>query len=152
MRVFLFLLLPFCLVSQQKIKLELKQQHEYCGGARPSPEILAKYEKPFPYANKKLIMVSSLGKVDSVQTDVNGKLSLKLKEGEYKLYEPWRYYKRSPDGTTIENYERSCLENQWLKVDILIEIKKRKSKITNVIDKAYCPHTIPCLLNPHIPE
>jgi hypothetical protein len=152
MRVFLFLLFPFCLFSQQKIKLELKQQYEYCGGARPSPEILAKYEKPLPYANRKLIMVSASGKIDSVQTDANGKLNLKLKDGTYNLYEAWRYYKRTPDGNSFNSYDTSCLVNHWAKVDVTIFIKKRNSKITSNIDKAYCPHTIPCLRNPHLPE
>jgi hypothetical protein len=140
------------MLSQQKIKLQLKQQHQYCGGARPSPEILAKYEKPFPYANKKLVMIASNGKTDTVITDANGKLTLKLKDGTYKLYESWRYYKKTPDGSGRENYDSSCLAQRWEKVDVSIEIKKRKSKITNEIDQAYCPHTIPCLLNPHIPE
>lgn len=139
-------------MSQQKIKLELKQLHEYCGGARPSPEMLAKYEKPWPYANKKLIMVSSEGKIDSVQTDAKGKVTLKLKNGVYKLYEPWRYHKRTPDGTAAENFDKECLEKQWDKVDVEIEIKKRKSKITKNIDNAFCPYKIPCLKNPQMPE
>ena len=140
------------MLSQKKIKLQLKQQQQYCGGARPTPEILAKYEKPLPYANKKLVMVSSTGKTDTVKTGENGKLTLKLKNGTYKLYEAWRYYKKSPDGTDLKNYDTTCLKSHWEKADVLIEIKKRKKKITNEIDAVYCPHTVPCLLNPHMPE
>jgi len=124
----------------------------YCGGAKPTPEVLAKYEKPWPYANKKLIMISPSGKADSVTTDKNGILNLKLKDGTYKLYEPWRYYKTAPDGSTIDNYDKSCLEEQWKKTDISIIIKKRKSQVTTIIDEAFCPHKMPCLKNPQLPE
>ena len=107
--------------SQKNVNYELTQDQKYCGGAKPSPEILAKYERPLLYANKKLILVSASGKIDTVKTNSKGILKIKLKPGSYKLYEPWRYYKRSPDGNDMSYFDLECLTKQWAKVDISID-------------------------------
>jgi hypothetical protein len=146
------ILLYFGAFSQGKVNVKLSQKQSYCGGARPSEEILERYKKPLPYVNKKLIIVSSNGKIDSTTTDTKGALKLKLKPGSYKLYEAWRYRKRTPDGTTINDFDTSCLAQVWQKPDITIDVQKRKQVLTIDLDPVYCPHTIPCLNNPHIPE
>lgn len=148
----LLLLLPFTIAAQCKINKELSQKQHYCGGAKPPPEILAQYDKPLPYANKKLIIVSSKNKVDSTITSSDGFLRVKLKPGSYKLYEPWRYHQRTPDASDFKNYDKACLSEQWKKADITIEAQKKKQEIIVNLDDVYCPHTIPCLTNPHFPE
>jgi len=76
-----FLVVSLSVFSQKNVYLELSQEQKYCGGAKPSPEILARYEKPLPYINKKLILVSANGKTDSVKTISKGFLKIKLKLG-----------------------------------------------------------------------
>ena len=148
----LFFLASFQSFSQKNVYLELSQDQKYCGGAKPSAEMLAKYEKPLLYANKKLILVSANGKVDTVKTNSKGILKIKLKPGSYKLYEPWRYYKKSPDGNDISYFDLVCLTKQWEKVDISIDTQKKKQHLMIDIDPVFCPHEIPCIKNPHLPE
>lgn len=152
MRLLLFLLLPFCLLSQTKVNIQILQKQVYCGGARPNPEILAQFEKPIPFANKKLVIVSANGKTCTASTNNNGYLKIKLKAGSYKVYEAWRYNKQTPDGTDKKNFDTECLKLAWEKVDITIDVQKKTQNIKVDIDEAYCQHTIPCLLNPQYPQ
>jgi len=147
-----FLVVSLSVFSQKNVYLELSQEQKYCGGAKPSPEILARYEKPLPYINKKLILVSANGKTDSVKTNSKGILKIKLKPGSYKLYEPWRYHKKTPDGNDISYFDLECLTQQWEKVDITIDTKKKKQNIIIDLDPVFCPHEIPCIKNPNLPE
>ncbi len=150
---FLFLILfPLSLLSQTKVNIQIMQKQHYCGGARPNPEILAEHEKPKPFANKKLVLVSANGKTCTTTTNANGYLKIKLKAGSYKVYEEWRYTKKTPDGTDMKNFDAECLKLAWAKVDITIDAQKKAQNIIIDIDDAYCMHTIPCLLNPKYPE
>ena len=85
MRVLLFLLLPLSFLSQTKVNVQILQKYNYCGGARPNAEILSQYEKPRPFANKKLVFVSANGKTCKAITNANGYLKIKLKVGSYKV-------------------------------------------------------------------
>ena len=152
MRIFILLLLPFSLLSQTKVNVQVLQTQKYCGGAKPSPEILAKYDKPLPYSNKKIVLVSANGQTLTVATNNSGYLKIKLKPGSYKGYEAWRYYKKTPDGTDAKNFDADCLKQAWAKIDITINCSKKTQTVVIDIDEAYCMHTIPCLLNPHFPE
>src|SRR5574343_1683704 len=126
--IYLFILLPFAISSQCRVNVELTQKQSYCGGAKPPPELLAQLEKPIPYANKKLVLVSANGKTTTVSTNSKGILKLKLKPGSYKLYEPWRFYKKTPDNSDIKNFDKTCLEPQWNKADVTIETQKDKKQ------------------------
>ena len=152
MRLLFLLLLPLSFLAQTKVNVQILQKHNYCGGARPNPEILAQYEKPRPFANKKLVLVSANGKTCKATTNTNGYLKIKLKPGSYKVYEAWRYNKQTPDGTDKKNFDAECLKQSWEKVDITIDAQKKSQNIEISIDDAYCQHTIPCLLNPQIPQ
>lgn len=151
MKLLFLLLLPLSIFCQTKVYVQIMQKHNYCGGARPNAEILSQYEKPRPFANKKLVIVSENGKACKVKTNTNGFFKAKLKPGMYKIYESWRYSKQTPDGSDMKNFDSECLKTTWEKVDgtLKVEIKSWTSEIT--IDEAYCPHTIPCLLNPQYP-
>lgn len=152
MRLLFLLLFPLSFLSQTKVNVQILQKQVYCGGARPNPEILAQYEKPRPFANKKLVLVSSNGKTCKATTNADGYLKIKLKPGSYKVYEAWRYNKQTPDGTDKKNFDTECLKQSWEKVDITINAQKTSQNIEVNIDDAYCQHTIPCLLNPQIPQ
>ena len=128
------------------------QKQHYCGGARPNPEILAEHEKPKPFANKNLVLVSANGKTCTATTNANGYLKIKLKAGSYKVYEAWRYNKKTPDGTDTKNFDQECLKSAWEKVDMTIDAQNKSQNIVIYIDDAYCTYTIPCILNPQYPE
>lgn len=140
------------LFSQTKIKLELKQKFNYCGGAKPSQEIMDSYKDPKPYANKKLIIVSSKGKIDSVTTTAEGFFEKTLKNGDYKIYEPWNYFKGTPNGEPMANFDIECLKKIWRKPCITITVKFKSVKSSIKIDEAYCNYQMPCIKNPQYPE
>lgn len=152
MKALFLLLLPFSLLAQTKVNVQILQKQTYCGGARPNPEILADLEKPKPFANKKLVIVSANGKTCKTTTTASGYLKIKLKAGSYKVYEAWRYNKQTPDGTDAKNFDAECLKQAWEKVDMTIDAQKKAQSIKIDIDEAYCNHTIPCLLNPQYPQ
>jgi hypothetical protein len=152
MRLIFLLLLPFSLLSQTKVNIQILQKLSYCGGAKPPKEILDQYAIPKPFANKKFILVSANGKTCSATTDANGYLKIKLKAGSYKGYEAWRYNKKTPDGTDAKNFDMECLKQAWQKADLTIDAQKTSQNVVVNIDDAYCPHSIPCLLNPQYPQ
>src|SRR4051812_22262680 len=97
----IFLFSSFACFSQKKsITAKITYTEPYCGGARPTKEIEAEAKKEKPYAKKTIILVSSEGKIDSIKTNSSGIIKYKLKPGNYKLFESWRYYKTSPNTTS----------------------------------------------------
>ncbi len=152
MKFIFLLLLPLGLLSQTKVNIQIMQKGTYCGGARPNPEILAQHETPKPFANKKFVLVSANTKTCTVTTNANGYLKIKLKPGSYKVYEAWRYYKKTPDGSDMKNFDQECLKSAWEKVDGTIDAQKKSQSVIIDVDAVYCSHTIPCLLNPLYPQ
>lgn len=149
----LLLALGFGLNAQKKsVTLELSYLEPYCGGARPSDEIIAEAQKPKPYAGKKLILLSASGKADTLVTDAKGKLKVKLKRGDYTLVEIWRYYKKSCNGAPLEHFDADCLKVEWAKTIALISVGKKKTKISFTGELTnYCEWNIPCLLEAYAP-
>jgi len=138
--------------QKRSLTLEMFYYEPYCGGARPSEEILAETKKPHTCAAKKFILISASGKIDTVFSDARGRIKLKLKKGSYRLMEPWRYYKSSPDGSDLKRFERSCLEIEWARAlaDIDLNGKKGKTKFNYEIIH-FCEWAQPCLSETFVP-
>jgi len=147
------LFLSLALDAQKKtVKLELTYYEPYCGGARPTDEILAEAQKPKPYAGQKVILLSKTGKTDTLITDIKGKLTLKLKKGEYSIFEAWRYYKKSFNSAPLDQFDQACLKNEWEKATVEITVGRKKTNIKFKNDLMnYCEWAIPCLLESHAP-
>lgn len=137
----------FAIAQTRQINLQITCMQPYCGGARPSAEMLAEAQKPKPFANKTIIIVTAKGKADSVKTNTNGELVLKLKKGNYKIYESWRYYKKGAGGLKIADFDKECLKNEWKKEIKEIIVSKKEFKVIdkNVIVED-CPWNLPCIL------
>lgn len=146
----------FSFSQKQPVKISITYIEPYCGGARPSPEMEEKARTPQAYVKKTLFLVDAKGKTIKAKTDLNGTLNLKLKAGDYKLYEAWRHCKSTPDGQSKKKYSLDCLKTEWNKEFAVLNVGAAKSdyKETNGI-YASCNHTIPCMLDslrPSIPE
>lgn len=143
------LLLTLSVSCQKKLhKIKVTCIRPYCGGARPTPEILADAEKIKPYNNEKIIIVSSKGKADSATTNSEGIISKKLARGSYKLYLPWQFYKKSPDGQPLSHFDKNCLEKEWVKP--ILEVTVTKNSITQTSDSPImikCEYNPPCILD-----
>ncbi len=138
--------------SKKTIRLKVEYLQPYCGGARPTPEMEKDAQTPKNYANRTIIFVSSNGKIDSTKTNASGDLKIKLPIGNYKMYEAWRFYKASPDGSSKDKYDKECLSQEWTKDFGKVTVTKKtiaqsdKEYIVN-----YCDHMFPCLLETHKP-
>ena len=104
-----------------------------------------------PYANKKLIYVSDKNKIDTITTDANGYLKIKLKVGTYRFFEPWKYYKKIPHGENESNIKMDCIALEWAKADLQIAVSKT-TVITNNLIYPVCPYRFPCLIKKHLPN
>ncbi|MES2761110.1 MAG: hypothetical protein V4677_02845 [Bacteroidota bacterium] len=136
----------------KKVKIKLVQYLPYCGGAKPTPEILKSTEKATPYANKKLILISDKEKIDTITTDKSGNVCKKLTYGTYKVYEPWKFYKRAPSGVVESNVKMDCLKEEWVKEDLKITVTKKSTLVENNLKYPKCAYQFPCLINKHMPR
>ena len=149
-KILLFFAAFFALSSCSQKKLvsaQINCMQPYCGGARPTPEILKDAENAKPYANKTIIVVSSTNKIDSVKTNQTGSFKIKLKPGTYKLFEAWRYYKKADGGMQVSDFDAECLKAEWQKEIKIVEVTKTEVKISekNEIIQV-CPWNLPCIL------
>jgi hypothetical protein len=158
MRLFSLVIIPLFIFSlssaaqKKTLNQTIAYVKPYCGGARPTPEMEADAQKPKPYAHKTIIIIAESGKVDSVKTDKDGNFKKALKYGKYRLFEHWRYYKKTPDGSDISIYDKDCLGLEWKKEFKSISIDK--TKITE--EEKYqinskCPWSVPCILEKYLP-
>ena len=94
----LFIFCFFTSFSQVKktVKLLVTYSNKYCGGARPTPEILEKEKEKYPLANTTLRLVDSK-KRKSILVKLNelGKASVCLRQGEYSVYMSKKFGKQS---------------------------------------------------------
>lgn len=139
--------------AQKKVKLNFTYTKPYCGGARPTPEMEAESQIAHPYAHKTIIYKNDKGKTDSVKTDANGNVVLKLKNGNYKFYESWKYYKKTPNGQAQNLFDLNCLNAEWKIEMVNVTVSRKVTKINLVYDLIEkCPWQNECLLEKHMPE
>lgn len=152
--VFIFLIVTssITVAQKKKISLTINYYKPYCGGARPTEEMEKDAQTPKPYTNKTVVIISESGKIDSVKTDASGVIKLKLKAGTYKLYETWRFYKKTPDNTDLIRFEADCLKEEWAKeFQILTVTKKSFSTQEKLNITEFCDYQIPCFIHNYKP-
>jgi hypothetical protein len=142
----LLLLVNTACSQTRNVKLKLTYLAPYCGGARPTKQVLEEAEKPKPYAARTVI-ISKAGRIDSARTDTGGILRKKLRTGSYRLIESWRYYKRTPDGMPLTNYDSSCLKSEWTKEFGVLTLTSKSQSFSKKFDIVeQCDRKKPCLL------
>lgn len=150
---FAFIFLSYLGFTQKKTKLNFFYTIPYCGGARPTPEMEAQTQIQHAYIKKTIIYVSDKGKVDSVKTDNKGNICLKLKDGTYKFYESWKFYKKTPNGQPNNLFDDACLKLEWEKEIYKVILSKKRSEITKQYDLLQkCPYQMECILEKNMPE
>ena len=149
---FILLVLGSCALQKQKVELQVTYSEQYCGGARPSEELQEKVEKNKPYTNRTLVFVSDKGRIDSARTDSQGNLAIKLKKGNYTLFEAWRFNLYTPEDLPIDAFDRECIKQEWMRPygSLVLDSKTMVFKKLNPIIK-YCAWRVPCLLEREIP-
>ncbi len=149
--VIALVLMHISIQAQKKlITIPFTYIQPYCGGARPSPEMVAEALVPKLYSNYSIIIVSSKGKIDSSKTNEKGVLIKKLKPGAYKLIEAWRYYKKAPQNLPLSYFDINCLKTEWTKEIKEVTITKKEIKVISKNDIYFdCEWKLSCMLEEH---
>lgn len=151
--VILYLLGANVCFSQNKlVRIEVGYHELYCGGARPSEEMIAEAQKTKPYANHTLVLINAKNKACKVKTDKDGVLQIKLKDGKYKIKEVWRHQKSTPSGAPLAHFDKECLKPEWEMVALEITVLNGKPSVLVINDIVVpCAWAYPCLLEAHRP-
>ena len=125
---------------------ELRQ---YCGGARPSEEIL--HPKPLAVHGIKLyIRKSSVNSVanaiiDSVVSGFDGGFSLQLPAGTYCFIEAAKSGPiKIPVNDQFNSYDTACYRKTYSTCDYSVDVKSNVSAVKIVLDR-HCPWNRPCV-------
>jgi hypothetical protein len=149
-------ILLFSCNPKTTVVLTVQSKKPYCGGARPTQEILNAAEELRPYRNKWLLITDKSLTVDSVMTDSSGQLTLRLKKGVYRVMEPWRFFRAAPGMKNKSDFEQKCLENEWKQDYCVITVRSKETVVSEpspIVE--YCAWRLPCKMNSgndHIPD
>ncbi len=97
----LLILIAYTAAAQKKVKVHVTFTNQYCGGARPTPEIEKEVNTPHNLHDVHLIIKGK--KHCKAATDSLGNFSLPLKPGKYKFY--LSYHKNDAHEA---NYDPTC--------------------------------------------
>jgi hypothetical protein len=106
MRFFLFIVftcIQFTLFCQQKVKVRVTYTNSYCGGARPTNEILKRYNTPQALSEYKIKLKNK--KTVIVKTDSSGYFMHKLNVGKYLVF-----LTEEKSKTLFLNYNADCIK------------------------------------------
>ncbi len=125
------------------VEINVTQTSSYCGGARPSPEMIEQLGTPTPLAEKKLyIKKGEKNTFDSnifleISSDTSGKIQLLLPSGKYFIVDESKKGKSSYNALlkrfakASNNYtevNKNCLKNWFEQPDFVFEINEADSK------------------------
>ena len=136
------------------IRGSVSQVFPYCGGARPTREILEQMATPMPYPGKTFYIKPGavnnleLSVITSFTTDSNGNFSIHLPPGIYSivLKEQLTEINAADFETKTVTVNKECLEAWWKKPYYLLEIKQHDIVLPNFVfhHRCYITNDIPC--------
>jgi hypothetical protein len=85
------------LIRKYQISFSITQTSDWCGGMRPTDDMLKEFSSPKPFPNKWIyIKKNRKGKsqidipiLDSFESNEQGEIACKLPEGNYQIVESW---------------------------------------------------------------
>ena len=136
------------------IKGTVQQTSPYCGGAKPTQEIIENLAIPKPFANK--LFYIRQGKKNNTRnkilkkftTDSNGNFSFKLPKGVYSIIveEQLQPIKSKDYINRFQTVDDSCLQAWWQKpYYVLIVQKNNKPLLFTFHHRCYINNDIPCI-------
>lgn len=93
----------FALLGQQQVRVFVSYTNSYCGGARPTDEILLKYNTAHKLSNFKIKLSGK--KISLITTDSLGFFTCKLKPGNYFIF-----LTEEKNKNIITNYNPDCIK------------------------------------------
>lgn len=148
------LLYPSVFVKAQTtvwVKGYVTTTQNYCGGAAPSPELLASLATPQPLVHKVLYVklgTSNTPKspvVTKIITDDSGLFALKLRVGQtYCFVEEWKTKPFVvPQNTSTVIWDIQCLRQRYAQADYIITIGRKNNSLLRI------NFPIPCFYAPY---
>ena len=120
--IFLSLFLRSVFFGQQNVHIQVMYTNQYCGGARPTQEIMDHYNNPQNLSNSLLQLKGK--KNMTVKTDSLGCINLRLREGNYLVFMTDVVNKQ-----LFLNYDPKCLKMLHTEFS-KIQIEKGKKNYT----------------------
>lgn len=151
------ILIVACTPGKHKNKVPVKytvsgtifELRQYCGGARPSEEIL--HPKPLAvhgitlYIRKTLMNSSENQIIDSVVSGFDGSFSIQLPAGTYCFIEAAKKAQmKMPVNDQYNTYDTACYRKNYNTCDFSVDVKSNISKIEIVLERR-CPWNRPCV-------
>ena len=146
-----------------KVSGTVTQTFSYCGGARPSNEMLAKLAEPNPFSNKVLVILKG-NKNDftcnsrwnlAINSDSIGNFSAVLEPGEYCIVDEFKSNQTNYDdilkkyATESTNYsavDPKCLKDWFSTPDAVFTVTKSGVKDLSIVYHHPCSwRSIPCV-------
>jgi hypothetical protein len=133
---------------------KVEKTFAYCGGARPSKEVLENLQSPVAYAGKKFyiregrINTTSAKIVASFVTDSAGNFKVSLKPGTYSIIveEQLNTIKASDLQTTELKVDEQCLKQWWSKPLQVIQVKGVVNNLKfSFHQRCFIGSDIPCI-------
>jgi len=156
MKSFFISLLSLCAITlhaQAKFKLEIelkytepdcKDGHNQANAATP------KVEKGLP--NTKFYIYEGKKCIDSLKTNESGVAIVKLAAGTYDLYEAWKHFKKTPDGSPMTDFFKDCLVKEWAIPNYRLHIAEDNFTMDyNGVSASRCSNEYACLKVRHLP-
>lgn len=147
--IFILACLGITLVTQAQTKgrpqfVEIQglvtQTADYCGGARPTEEILEELSKPKPLANH--IIYVKLGWFNEsakpvyrkIRCDQNGRFRIKLRVGaSYSFLDEWKGTPFvAPANSEFVTWDIACLRDRYARPDYLLKVKKKNNPLVSI--------------------
>lgn len=147
-------------VELYEVTIDVTQTSDYCGGARPTDEILKELNTPKPLSNTKIfIWEGEINDIDKpilyeLTTDANGKINKQLPAGDYSVV-----FSDKKDQSTfndlLEKYgeptddfgaiDKNCLEEYFKKPALTFSISTYSTKKFNINYVNRCRRaSVPC--------
>lgn len=143
----------YCFTKKKSILVRGTVSHiqPYCGGAAPSPEILANLKKPVPSPNfvlhfKKGSANNEKEKViTTVTTNANGYFEVLLPKGEYCIVEDYKGKPFAiPAPANYTTWDTTCLKNAYAGCDYKLNVATKTRDTIKLVYRGHCFYSPKC--------
>ena len=138
--------------TQFTITGRLMETRDYCGGAVPTPELLAICNTPAGISMGKLFIKKgnfNKGKspvIDSIVADKEGKFSIQLPAGTYCLVEDWKAKPfLLPENDEMQTVDSACYKNLYDACDYQLTVTDKNIDSVKIIFHRTCAWKKPCI-------
>jgi len=135
-----------------KVEVEFKYTKPDCEAAKHNKGTDAAGKPETPLTDCKFYIYFNNKCIDTIRTSENGTAIVRLLPGKYLLYEAWKHFKKTPDGSPISDFYNDCLQKEWKKPNYVLNISENNLTMDyNDVSASRCPNQYACLKVRHLP-